>query len=219
MNCIAHIGCVLVAVGALLAQEKKNVPPPPKPTDDGPSLEVTMKFIQKQLNDQGKVNTIETQRDTLKNLETYHGKLVSETSNVSADFSTCRLSWHETSDTAKISVVEQTPELLLRDVSKLEVALFSDLLNRNRAKQGLSEVVSEYSPAIYGLAIYMSEGKKISGHVHVTMADGRSSEGLLAGSEQRMIFREEELANRVAKAMLHAVELCGGGRDTKAEPF
>jgi hypothetical protein len=30
-------------------------------------------------------------------------------------------------------------------------------------------------------------------------------------------FRDEQLANRVAKAMVHAVELCGGGG--KSEPF
>jgi hypothetical protein len=30
-------------------------------------------------------------------------------------------------------------------------------------------------------------------------------------------FEEEDMANRVAKAMLHAVELCGGG--SKPEPF
>jgi hypothetical protein len=32
------------------------------------------------------------------------------------------------------------------------------------------------------------------------------------------IIRDEDLANRVAKAMLHAVELCGGGGG-KSEPF
>jgi alpha-D-ribose 1-methylphosphonate 5-phosphate C-P lyase len=30
-------------------------------------------------------------------------------------------------------------------------------------------------------------------------------------------FLDEDTANRVAKAMLHAVELCGGG--SKPEPF
>jgi uncharacterized protein (DUF2384 family) len=35
--------------------------------------------------------------------------------------------------------------------------------------------------------------------------------------ENRFTFREEEMANRVAKAMVHAVELCGGG--AKPEPF
>jgi len=33
----------------------KAVPPPPKPADEGPSLEVTMKFIQDKLNDIGPV--------------------------------------------------------------------------------------------------------------------------------------------------------------------
>jgi hypothetical protein len=32
-----------------------------------------------------------------------------------------------------------------------------------------------------------------------------------------LVFFDEQLANRVAKALVHAVELCGGG--TKPEPF
>jgi hypothetical protein len=31
------------------------------------------------------------------------------------------------------------------------------------------------------------------------------------------MFRDEDMANRVAKALVHAVELCGGGG--KPEPF
>jgi CRISPR/Cas system CMR subunit Cmr6 (Cas7 group RAMP superfamily) len=34
---------------------------------------------------------------------------------------------------------------------------------------------------------------------------------------QVVLFSDEQMANRVAKAMVHAVELCGGGG--KPEPF
>jgi hypothetical protein len=35
-------------------------------------------------------------------------------------------------------------------------------------------------------------------------------------SETPLFFSSEEIANRIAKAMVHAVELCGGGNK---EPF
>src|SRR5580700_11220871 len=50
------IGFAVLAVSWALAQQKKSVLPPPKPADEGPSLEVTMKFIQDKLNDVGAVN-------------------------------------------------------------------------------------------------------------------------------------------------------------------
>ena len=43
---------------AALAQGKKNVAPPPKPADEGPSLEVTMKFMEDKLNDVGALNLV-----------------------------------------------------------------------------------------------------------------------------------------------------------------
>jgi len=48
-RCLTMISCALLAASAALAQEKKDAPPPPKPVDNGPGLEVTMKFIQDKL--------------------------------------------------------------------------------------------------------------------------------------------------------------------------
>jgi hypothetical protein len=43
-RCLIMIGCAVLAASVALAQEKKDLPPPP--ADNGPSLEITMKFIQ-----------------------------------------------------------------------------------------------------------------------------------------------------------------------------
>jgi hypothetical protein len=49
---------VVLATSAALAQQKKTVPPPPKPADEGPSPEVTTKFIQDKMNSIGPVNYV-----------------------------------------------------------------------------------------------------------------------------------------------------------------
>src|SRR5208282_5606509 len=54
-RCLIAMCFAVLAVSASIAQEKTAVLPPPKPADGGPSLEITMKFIQDQLNDQGTV--------------------------------------------------------------------------------------------------------------------------------------------------------------------
>jgi hypothetical protein len=53
----------VLTVSGALAQQKKAVPPP-KPAD-GPSLEVTMKFIQDKMNDVGPVNYVEYNHDNV----------------------------------------------------------------------------------------------------------------------------------------------------------
>jgi hypothetical protein len=42
--------CMTLAISTALAQEKTPMAPPPKPADEGPSLEATMKFIQEKMN-------------------------------------------------------------------------------------------------------------------------------------------------------------------------
>jgi hypothetical protein len=46
---------------------------------------------------------------------------------------------------------------------------------------------------------------------------GNRNKVVMSRGQAELRFEEEDMANRVAKAMLHAVELCGGG--SKPEPF
>src|SRR5271170_353084 len=48
-RCLIIIGCAVLAASVASAQEREDVQPPPKPEDNGPSLEVTMKFIKEKL--------------------------------------------------------------------------------------------------------------------------------------------------------------------------
>src|SRR5271170_2470970 len=54
--CLMTLWIVALTASAAWSQERKDVPPPPKREDNGPSLTVTMTFIQDKLNDVGPVN-------------------------------------------------------------------------------------------------------------------------------------------------------------------
>lgn len=217
-NYLATMCLSAFMASAALAQEKKSVPPPPKPADSGPTLEETMKFIQKQLNEQGKVSTIHSGHDTLKNENQGPWKYVWEMSQVSAEPASCRVSWQLQFQWPNPAYVDDSNlELALRDVTMIEVISAHDEYNRNNAKQGHPEWVAEADPPIFFLDLYLADGKSAHGHVHKTRPNNESSDEEVSYTIGQFSFREEELANRVAKALTHAVELCGGG--SKPEPF
>lgn len=57
----AILALILATASVVSIDAQQNVPPPPKPPDNGPSLEVTMKFIQDKMNEQGRVGYAYTQ--------------------------------------------------------------------------------------------------------------------------------------------------------------
>src|SRR5579863_1987472 len=83
---------VFVVSGAL-AQQKKAVPPPPKPADDGPNLEVTMKFIQDKVNDVGALNYAAYGHDNAAGND-WTTQFKVEATNVVANASACRITYH-----------------------------------------------------------------------------------------------------------------------------
>ena len=217
-RCLVTIVLTALAASVAFAQESGSASAQLKPVAQGePSLEETMRFIQKELNEQGKVSTIKTARDTLKNEHLAPLKIVKEVSVVLADPATCTLMWREVSDLTDVGVWENKEEVSLHDVSKLEVLPLRDVYNKNSVKIGHPELVSDTDPAVYVLAILMPEGKRILGHEHMVPVANPPSDRDTSLPEAHLFFRDEELASRVAKAMVHAVELCGGG--SQPEPF
>lgn len=85
-SCLVMICVMPLVVGAACAQEK-NVPLQSNLTDDGPSLEVAMKFIQDKLNAVGPLNYASLQFGT-----TYQFKM--EVTKVIADPRGCRIDYH-----------------------------------------------------------------------------------------------------------------------------
>jgi hypothetical protein len=215
-------------------QEKKTVPPPPKPEDDGPNLEVTMKFIQDKMNNQGNVGYVFTYGNV-------NGVLVREDyliSDVVADASTCTLHVKE-KFTTQVEVAHgarfaeggkvvrgddlqrervETSTSPFKDVDSITVEPLQDADNRNWAKGAHPEVTVSYTSALCRLSLNATKKDAFSFHALSSKGKRSPQNADATGKQNGFTFRDEEIANRVAKAMVHAVELCGGG-GSKPEPF
>jgi len=210
--------CVAVlAVSAALAQEKKTVPPPPKPADDTPTLAATMKFIQDKLKEQGNVSFLESWNNTITGEQYYPSKHSFELLVAKSD-PTGGLSLNFAHTFPGLGLKNtSTFRIHFKDVEKLEVLSKADKLHREFAKAGTPEKVFQTEPSVHALVIYMTRGKTVSVHMQSFSDSAPTKETEGSTDEIELLFRDEDMANRVAKAMVHAVELCGGG--SKPEPF
>jgi hypothetical protein len=185
--------CVAVlVVSAALAQEKKSVPPPPKAEDNGPSLEDTMKFIQDKLNDIGAVNWAVYIHDNDGGND-WIVKRKETISNVVADPAACRVRFHEKHEFNAQTEGDGDSWFDLKDVGDIEVMTYEQRKKEMDTAAGHTTWTYKADPPLFV--------------VKVNRKDKLYSE---------FFFYREDLANRVAKAMTHAVELCGGGNE---EPF
>jgi hypothetical protein len=183
-----------LVVSTALAQQKKAVPPPPKPKDEGPSLEVTMKFIQGKVNDIGIVAYIAYVHDNMAGGDsTYQYK--NEISQVAGDASTCRISYHWKKEVEWRVAVDSDQSFSLKDdVRDIAVMPVEQYQKEYDTAGGHPEFSYRIDPQVFALDVH------------------RTDKGTNV-----FYFIDEQMANRVAKAMVHAVELCGGG--AKPEPF
>jgi hypothetical protein len=110
--------------------------------------------------------------------------------HAAANLPSCLLHFERRSTTDGVAK-ENTEAISFRRVEKLEVARVEDIQHRLSTSQ-LGKTV-KVDPGVYRLTITW-----------------------LGGGQSFLFFRDEEIANRIAKAMNHAVELCGGG---SKDPF
>lgn len=180
---------VFTVCGPVLSQTA--VAPPPKPADTGPSLAVTMQFIQEKLNQQGRVNYAVYYHDNADGTDWVNQFSIDNTDFI-ADPAACGISFH--SRVINNGVVNSNADfrLTLHGIEDLVVKNGEQDQKRIDADNGHPTWDSKIDPPIFVLV-------------------ARSRE-----QEIELNFRDEDMANRVAKALLHAVELCGGGNK---EPF
>jgi hypothetical protein len=187
----------LVVSGAL-AQQKKSVPPPPKPKDAGPSLEVTMKFIQDKVNAVGPVNYAAYYHENAvgAGVSDWTAQFGNEASNMVADAGACRISYHWTTRTENGQIASDLDTgFSLKDVQDIAVMPMEQLHKEVDTVAGHPSWSCRIDPPVFALKVRITD----------------------TAGFKNFDFSDEQLANRVAKAMLHAVELCGGG--SKPEPF
>ena len=189
-----------------IAQQHTNSPS----KNSGPALDVTMKFIEDKLNEQEDLTYTTT--DVSEGTEdSGGGPWGHSANNVHANPATCLISYHmketimgsnKLGEQAMISLPDRTGDPIpdrdvsfsLNEVRDLTIRTGLQYMNDRYARMGSTFTATRVDPPVFVL------GARRSGN-----------------QENIFIFRDEEMANRVAKAMLHAVELCGGGGHP--EPF
>jgi hypothetical protein len=189
---IAFVVCSAILFCSL-AIAQQPVPPPPQPAADGPSLAVTMQFIQDKLNAQGAIHYALYTHDNSNGEDWPVYQISIHATNVVADPATCRISWHKvTSNGGKVGI-DKDYSLNLRNVLTFEV--------RTSTYEAKVEDTANGNPAL--------DKRQDPPYFTVTAK-------LRDNTETPFFVTSEDTANRVAKAMVHAVELCGGG---SKEPF
>jgi hypothetical protein len=181
--------CIAVAINAALAQQSQNVQTESNGSEASPSLPVTMQFIQAKIRDKGSDSGGRSSIGTFL--------------DVVADPAKCELVATQ-QGRERISVIR----FAFRDVEQIKVLPYADWFH---SSTGYTVDMNGRNP--FTVAMGMTR----SNSVHIHLKKGRAPKKDVETGEWWVTFEDEDTANRVAKAMLHAVELCGGG--AKPEPF
>jgi hypothetical protein len=156
-------------------------------TNGGPSLADTMKFIQDKLNEMGTVNFAGYVHEASNDTDGVQ-KFSSTISKVAANPGACSLSYHRLVYNNGRKEHNEDVAINLREVKNISVLPDEQDWQMYLVRTGDSTKTVKDVPEIIALVIKLNNGK-----------------------DPTIRFYEQELADRVAKAMVHAVELCGGG--------
>jgi hypothetical protein len=161
------------------------------PASTGPSLAETMQYIQERLNDLGKVSYVEFNQNTIDG-STFNSNFVEAFSNVVADQNQCRIAFHK-KGSVDGTAWEFDTGFSLRDVQEIVVKPYEQYQTEGNAKNGRPNIINtSINPPLTALLV-------------------RGPHGVLT----YFPFTEANLADRVARALTRAVELCGGGNKDK----
>jgi hypothetical protein len=192
LEALLALAVCLVAGVAGGQQQRKPVPPPPLPKDSGPSLSETMKFIQTKLNEVGKLSFADYVHNNANNND-WIVQNGSEATNVVADPTSCRITYHMKVRVNEHVEFDEDASVPLKEVQDLTVKAVEEDIKTIDAGLGYTTRSYRADPPIFVLTMRRT-------------GNGSNS----------FDFANEEMANRVAKALVHAVELCGGGNE---DPF
>ncbi|MGA3160753.1 MAG: hypothetical protein ABSC77_06010 [Terracidiphilus sp.] len=186
----------VVSLAALLsapALAQTAVLSPPKPADNGPSLAVTMNYLQDKLSGIGKVSFVTFYQNTTDN-SNGSNIMTNEVSHAVANINPCRVTNHWKSTNGGATLMDIDAGIPLRDVIDITVKPFTQYQTELDASLGNPNfVTTSTNPALSALLVHRAHGVV-----------------------NLFPFTDADAANRVAKAMVHAVELCGGGNK---DPF
>src|SRR5579859_4601443 len=142
-----------VLTSALLLPAQ-SVPPPPKPSDSGPSLEVTMKYIQEKLNAQGVLSWMSWYRNTQPpGASQWAGQSSTptpeseEVADATPDPKGCALRVRFKTTYNSKANTDQDASISFKEIEKLEVTTLQEEFQRYRViPPGNPDIRAEVSP-------------------------------------------------------------------------
>jgi hypothetical protein len=191
---LKQAGATEAELNAVMAQGSATADAPlaAASSTSGPTLAETMQFIQEKLNGLGKVAFVFFSQNA-SNGSTWTETRANEIGNVVADQNQCRISYHRLAAAKGQTYKDENSVFSLRDVQEIVVMPEVQDQNEYEAKHGDPNIiVTSTSPSMTALLLHRSHGE-----------------------ENFFLFTDANLADRVAKALMHAVELCGGGNKDK----
>ena len=188
---------------------------PPANTDNGPSLEVTMKFIKDKINQQGDIKYYAMDTEVVSGMvysptEYTVGFHVEAVLSVGGLF----LTFYDVSPDANgtIETTTRNWKVLFKDIEKVEIITLRE--REDRAEPGITH---QTNPEVYLLHVFLAEGKKCPRHIKTIKHDRRNTtteQDDVITEYFNIFFRDQDSANRVATAINHAIDLCGGGEQS-----
>jgi hypothetical protein len=167
---------------------------------NGPTLEFTMEYIQDKLISRGILSYKVSLHDTATGKD-WSYEFIDKLSGTYANPSTCQIGFHWKQTRSGEAVTDKETYLDLSGGAKADVLTMDQYLTASAAKSGHDSWSTKVSPNLFVL--------------HITKSDN---------TESNFVFPDEDNANHLAKALMHAAELCGSaqGAGTPAgdkEPF
>ena len=170
------------------ASAQRPVAPPPQPVS-GPSLAVTMQFVQEKLNGLGQVNYVGYNHDNAGNRRRLGNQLqppLTQTSLPIPPPARSAITRRRIKDDKVTSDADFW--FNLSEMQEVVIMPREQLLKKVNTSDGHPSWDARVDPPVFILAARKDEN-----------------------TEWYFYFFDQDLANRVAKAMVHGIELCGGG--------
>jgi hypothetical protein len=167
---------------------------PPVSKSKGPTLEFTMEYIQDRLITRGILSYTVSLHDTATGKD-WSYEFIDKLSGTYANPSTCQIGFHWKQTRSGAAVTDKETYLDLTAGAKADVLTLDQYLTESAAKAGHDSWSTKVSPSLFVL--------------HITKSDN---------NESNFVFPDEDTANHLSKALMHAAELCGTAQGTGTPP-
>jgi len=166
--------------------------PRPVSKSNGPTLEYTMEYIQDKLISRGALSYTVSLHDGAA-AKDWSYDFVDKLSGTYANPSTCQIGFHWKQTRSGQAVTDKETYVDLTGGTNANVLTMDQYLTASVAKSGHDSWAAKVSPSLFVL--------------HITKPDNH---------ESNLAFPDEETANHLAKAMLHAAEMCASAQAAAA---